>query len=55
MVSRPLDFVKLGSVGRFLVDYWVLEQFLENVNKEIILKDDEHHVNIDLDKVDQAK
>ena len=52
MVSRPLDLVKLGSVGRFLVDYWVLEKLLENVNEEIILKDDEHYVNIDLDKVD---
>ena len=52
MVSRPLDFVKLGSVGRFSVDYWILEYLLENVNKEIILKDDEHHVNINLDKVD---
>ena len=52
MVSRPLDFVKLGSVGRFSVDYWILEYLLENVNKEIILKDDEHHVNINLDKVE---
>ena len=51
MVSRPLDLVKLGSVGRFSVDYWVLEKLLENVNEEIILKDDDH-VNIDLDKVD---
>ena len=55
MVSRPLDFLKLGLVGRFSVDYWVFEQLLENVNEEIILKDDEHHVNIDIDKVDQAK
>ena len=52
MVSRPLDFVNLGSVGRFLVDYWVLELLIENVNEEIILKYDEHHVNIDLGKVD---
>ena len=51
MVSRPLDFVKWGSMGRFSMDYWVLE-WLENVNKEIILKDDEHLVNIDLDKID---
>ena len=55
MVPRPLDLVKLGSVGRFSVDYWVLEQLLENVNEKIILKDDKHHDNIDLDKVDQAK
>ena len=33
------------------MDYWVLEKLLENVNEEIILKDDDH-VNIDLDKVD---
>ena len=55
MILRPLDFVKLGLVGRFSVDYWVLEQLLDNVNKEIILKDDEHLVNINLDKIDQAK
>ena len=55
MVLRPLDFVKLGSVGRFSVDYWVLEQLLEKFNKEIILKDDERRVIIDLDKVDQEK
>ena len=55
MISRPLDFVKFGLVGSFSVDYWVLEQLLENVNKEIILKDDEYLVNIDLDKIDQAK
>ena len=55
MIVRPLDFVKLGLMGRFSMDYWVLEQLLENVNEEIILKDDEHYVNIDLDKVDQAK
>ena len=55
MVPRPLDLVKPGLVGRFSVDYWVLEQLLENVNEEIILKDDEHHVNIDLGKVDSAK
>ena len=51
MVSRPLNLVKLGSMGRFLVDYWVLELLLANVNEEIILNDDENHVNINLDKV----
>ena len=35
-------------MGSFLVDYWVLELLLENINEKIILKDDEHHVNIDL-------
>ena len=39
-------------MGRFLVDYWVLELLIENVNEEIILKYDDHHVNIDLGKVD---
>ena len=39
-------------MGRFSVDYWVLELLLENVNEKIILKDDKHHVNIDLGKVD---
>ena len=39
-------------IGRFSVDYWVLELLIENVNEEIILKYDEHHVNIDLGKVD---
>ena len=34
------------------MDYWVLELLIENVNEEIILKYDEHHVNIDLGKVD---
>ena len=38
-------------MGRFSVDYWVLELLLRNVKEEIILKDDEHHVNIDLGKV----
>ena len=42
-------------MGRFLVDYWVLELLIENFNGEIILKYDEHHVNIDLGKVDKAK
>ena len=37
-------------MGRFSVDYWVLELLIENVNEEIILKYDEHHVNIDLGK-----
>ena len=52
MISRPLDFVKFGLVGSFSVDYWVLELLIENFNGEIILKYDEHHVNIDLGKVD---
>ena len=39
-------------MGRFLVDYWALELLIKNVNEEIILKYDEHHVNIDLGKVD---
>ena len=39
-------------MGRFLVDYWVLELLIKNVNEEIILKYDEHHVNIDLGKFD---
>ena len=52
MVLRPLDLVKLGSWEGFFVDYWVLELLIENVNEEIILKYDEHHVNIDLGKVD---
>ena len=38
-------------MGRFSVDYWVLKLLLENFNEEIILKDDEHHVNIDLVKL----
>ena len=42
---RPLDLVKMS------MNYWVLELLLQNVNEEIILKDDEHHVNIDLGKV----
>ena len=48
-------FGETRFMGRFLVDYWVLELLLQNVNEEIILKDDEHHVNIDLGKVDYAK
>ena len=51
MVLRPLDLVKLGSWEGFFVDYWV-ELLIENVNEEIVLKYDEHHVNIDLGKVD---
>ena len=39
-------------MGRFFMDYWVLELLIENVNEEIILKYDEHRVNIDLGKVD---
>ena len=52
MVSRPLDLVKLSSMGRFSVDYWVLAKLLENINEEIILQDNEYHVNIDLHKFD---
>ena len=39
-------------IGRFSMDYWVLELLIENVNEEIILKYDDHHVNIDLGKAD---
>ena len=38
-------------MGSFSVDYWVLKLLLENFNEEIILQDDEHHVNIDLVKL----
>ena len=42
---RPLDLVKMS------MNYWVLELLLQNVNEEIILKDDENHVNIYLVKL----
>ena len=54
LIDGPKTIV-LGEtrfMGRFLVDYWVLELLIENVNEEIILKYDDHHVNIDLGKVD---
>ena len=54
LIDGP-EIIGLGEtrfIGRFSMDYWVLEKLLENINKEIILQDNEYHVNIDLIKVD---